>query len=95
MEKNIEEKIKLLEDKYAQMGQDLSGYLDGLLLSNYLTYWDYTQVETLLTLQNPKTDYPDEVIFIMYHQITELYFKLAMHEFEQIAHNGKNNFSKR
>lgn len=89
MEKNIEEKIKLLEDKYAQMGQDLSGYLDGLLLSNYLTYWDYTQVETLLTLQNPKTDYPDEVIFIMYHQITELYFKLAMHEFEQIAHNGK------
>jgi tryptophan 2,3-dioxygenase len=89
MEKNIEEKIKLLEDKYAQMGQDLSGYLDGLLLSNYLTYWDYTQVETLLTLQNPKTDYPDEAIFIMYHQITELYFKLALHEFEQIANNGK------
>lgn len=89
MEKNIEERIHLLEDKYAQMGQDLAGYLDGLLLSNYLTYWDYTQVETLLTLQNPKTDYPDEVIFIMYHQITELYFKLSMHEYEQIAHNGK------
>jgi tryptophan 2,3-dioxygenase len=90
MEKNIEEKIKLLEDKYAQMGQDINSYLDGLLLSNYLTYWDYTQVETLLTLQNPKTDYPDELIFIMYHQITELYFKLAMHEFEQVANNGKN-----
>ena len=52
MKNNIEEKIKLLEDKYAQMGQDLNGYLDGLLLSNYLTYWDYTQLETLLTLQN-------------------------------------------
>ena len=89
MEKTVNEKIKLLEDKYAQMGQDLNSYLDGLLLSNYLTYWDYTQVETLLTLQNPKTDYPDEVIFIMYHQITELYFKLALHEFEQIAYNGK------
>lgn len=89
MENTLNEKIKLLEDKYAQMGQDLNSYLDGLLLSNYLTYWDYTQVETLLTLQNPKTDYPDEVIFIMYHQITELYFKLALHEFEQIAYNGK------
>ncbi|MBL7911487.1 MAG: tryptophan 2,3-dioxygenase [Bacteroidia bacterium] len=85
-----EEKIKLLEDKYAQMGQDINSYLDGLLLSNYLTYWDYTQVETLLTLQNPKTDFPDEQIFIMYHQITELYFKLALHEFEQIGNNGPN-----
>ncbi|MCE3229747.1 MAG: Tryptophan 2,3-dioxygenase apoenzyme [Bacteroidetes bacterium] len=90
MEKQIEEKIKLLEDKYAQMGQDLNSYLDGLLLSNYLTYWDYTQVDTLLTLQNPKTDFPDEMIFIIYHQITELYFKLSLHELEQIANNGRD-----
>ncbi len=88
IDSKIEEKIKLLEDKYAQMGQDINSYLDGLLLSNYLTYWDYTQVETLLTLQNPKTDFPDEQIFIMYHQITELYFKLSLHEFEQIGNNG-------
>jgi tryptophan 2,3-dioxygenase len=90
MEKDIAEKIKLLEDKYAQMGQDLNSYLDGLLLSNYLTYWDYTQVDTLLTLQKPKTDFPDELIFIIYHQITELYFKLSLHELEQIAENGRN-----
>lgn len=88
MNAKIEQKIKLLEEKYAQMGQDLDGYLDGLLLSNYLTYWDYTQVDTLLTLQNPKTDFPDEVIFIMYHQITELYFKLCLHEYNQISNNG-------
>lgn len=90
MENNVAEKLKLLEDKYAQMGQDMNSYLEGLLLSNYLTYWDYTQVETLLTLQNPKTDYPDELIFIMYHQITELYFKLSLHELEQVAYNGRN-----
>jgi len=90
MENGTIEKLQLLEEKYAQMGQDINAYLDGLLLSNYLTYWDYTQVETLLTLQNPKTDYPDEVIFIIYHQITELYFKLALHELEQIANNGKH-----
>ncbi len=90
MEKEITDKIKLLEEKYALMGQDLNSYLDGLLLSNYLTYWDYTQVDTLLTLQKPKTDFPDELIFIIYHQITELYFKLSLHEMEQIAHNGRN-----
>ncbi len=93
IEKKIVEKIKLLEDKYAQMGQDLNGYLDGLLLSNYLTYWDYIQLDTLLTLQNTKTDYPDEAIFIMYHQITELYFKLSLHELDQIANNGKKIMS--
>lgn len=86
----ILDKVKLLQEKYNLMGQSLDGYLDGLLLANYLTYWDYIQVDTLLTLQNPKTDFPDEEIFIMYHQITELYFKLALHEFKQIAHNGKN-----
>jgi tryptophan 2,3-dioxygenase len=90
MEKEIESKVNLLQEKYAQMGQDLNSYLDGLLLSNYLTYWDYTQVDTLLTLQNPKTDFPDEMIFIMYHQITELYFKLSIHELEQIGHNGRD-----
>ncbi len=86
----IVEKVKQLEEKYNLMGQSLDSYLDGLLLSNYLTYWDYIQVDTLLTLQNPRTDFPDEKIFIMYHQITELYFKLALHEMEQIAHNGPN-----
>ena len=89
MEKKIKDRINLLEEKYAAMGQDLPSYLDGLLLSNYLTYWDYTALDTLMTLQRPKTDYPDELIFIIYHQITELYFKLALHELEQIAGNGK------
>jgi len=89
MENTIENKIKLLEEKYAQMGQDIHAYLDGLLLSNYVTYWDYVQVDSLLTLQQPKTDFPDEVIFIMYHQITELYFKLCLHELEQVSNNGK------
>jgi len=61
-----------------------------LLFSNYLTYLDYINVDKLLTLQNPRTDFPDEMIFIMYHQVTELYFKLSLHEMEQIANNGRN-----
>lgn len=78
-------RIKLLQEKYAAMGQDLLSYLDGLLYADYLTYWDYIHLDTLLSLQNPRTPFPDEEIFIMYHQITELYFKLSLHELEQIA----------
>ncbi|MCZ8070841.1 MAG: tryptophan 2,3-dioxygenase family protein [Cytophagales bacterium] len=79
------EQVKKLQQKYAVMGQDLSSYLDGLLYSDYLTYWDYIHLDTLLSLQNPKTQFPDEKIFIVYHQITELYFNLILWEIEQIA----------
>src|SRR6478736_3585809 len=81
------EQVKKLQQKYAVMGQDLSSYLDGLLYSDYLTYWDYIHLDTLLSLQNPKTSFPDEKVFIVYHQITELYFNLVLWEIEQIAEN--------
>lgn len=79
------ERLEKLNEKYKAMGQDLQSYLDGLLYSDYLTYWDYIHLDTLLSLQNPKTSIPDEKIFIMYHQITELYFKLSLEEFKQLA----------
>ncbi len=79
------DQVKKLQQKYAVMGQDLSSYLDGLLHADYLTYWDYIHLDTLLSLQNPKTQFPDEKIFIVYHQITELYFNLILWEIEQIA----------
>ncbi|MBL4716763.1 MAG: tryptophan 2,3-dioxygenase [Bacteroidetes bacterium] len=81
----IEERLKKLEEKYQAMGQDLVSYLDGLLYADYLTYWDYIKIDTLLSLQSPKTNLPDEQVFIIYHQITELYFKLVLLEMEQIA----------
>ena len=86
---DLTEQLKKLQAKYDYMGQDLSSYLDGLLYSDYITYWDYIHLETLLSLQNPKTCFPDEKVFIIYHQITELYFKLVLLEIEQIA--GRTN----
>ncbi|TPN87652.1 tryptophan 2,3-dioxygenase family protein [Aquimarina algicola] len=80
----IVEKINQLEKKFKNSGQDLGSYLDGLLHDKYLTYWDYIHLDTLLSLQIPKTHFPDEEIFITYHQITELYFKLIIHELKQI-----------
>jgi len=88
-ENELAQRLTKLEDKYRRIGQDLNSYLDGLLYANPLHYWEYIKVDTLLSLQEPRTDFPDEHVFIMYHQITELYFKLALLEYEQIANNGK------
>ena len=80
---DILERLDLLEAKFAAMGQDIQSYLDGLLHADYLTYWDYIHIDTLLSLQNTRTPFPDERIFIMYHQITELYFRLILDAIEQ------------
>lgn len=84
----IADKVRQLEEKFKNSGQDLGSYLDGLLYDRYLTYWDYIHLDTLLSLQDTRTHFPDEKIFIGYHQITELYFKLIIHEQEQIV-SGK------
>ncbi|MBL7925247.1 MAG: tryptophan 2,3-dioxygenase [Bacteroidia bacterium] len=84
----IIDRIHLLDQKYNAMGQDLLSYLDGLLHADVCTYWDYIHLETLLSLQQPRTKFPDETVFIMYHQITELYFKLALHELQQMVERG-------
>ena len=84
-DKLIESQINKLEEKFKNSGQDLSSYLDGLLYQRYLTYWDYIHLDTLLSIQVPRTHFPDEEIFIMYHQITELFFKLILHEQKQVV----------
>jgi tryptophan 2,3-dioxygenase len=83
-----EEWLRALQDKYAAIGQNPSVYLEGLLYAKPLHYWDYIHVDTLLSLQMPRTDFPDEQIFIMYHQVTELYFKMVQLEMEQIQNQG-------
>ncbi len=83
----LKERLEKLQEKYALIGQDLNAYLDGLLYADSVKYWEYIQLDSLLGLQNPRTSFPDEKIFIMYHQITELYFNLALHEFEQIGNH--------
>lgn len=91
IDQNLLDRIQLLAEKYDAMGQDLSSYLDGLLHADYLKYWDYINLDSLLGLQQPKTGFPDEMIFIIYHQITELYFKLARWEMKQIHESGHPN----
>ena len=84
IDQDILDRIHKLQEKYKVMGQDMTSYLDGLLHADYLKYWDYINLDSLLGLQQPKTKFPDEMIFIMYHQVTELYFKMILWEMEQL-----------
>ena len=83
--------LKKIEEKYQKLGENPDTYLEGLHLTKPLTYWDYIQVETLLSLQRPRTDYADEKIFIIYHQVTELMQELVLHELRQVT--GKTEVS--
>ena len=74
-----------LKEKFDNIGQDLNTHLEGLLYSKPINYWDYVQTDALLDLQTQRTVLPDEMVFIMYHQINELLFKMILWEIEQVA----------
>lgn len=80
-----EDTLKKIEAKYGRLGENPATYLQGLLHAKPINYWDYIEVETLLSLQRPRTDFKDEAIFIMYHQVTELVLKMMLHEAEQLV----------
>ncbi|MCT8338899.1 tryptophan 2,3-dioxygenase family protein [Flavobacteriaceae bacterium TK19130] len=84
-----EDLIKALEAKYEALGENPNTYLKGLLQAKPINYWDYIEVETLLSLQKPRTDFKDEAIFIMYHQVTELLLKMIRHEITQLVEMEK------
>ena len=51
-----------------------------------LTYASYLQIDKLLTLQQPRSEPPehDEMLFIVIHQVYELWFKVLLHELEKV-----------
>ena len=79
--------FKQLKDKYDALSQDLDTHLEGMIYSEPITYWDYIQTDALLSLQIQRTTLPDEMVFIMYHQINELLFKMILWEIQQVSHH--------
>ncbi len=53
-----------------------------------LTYISYLQLDQLLTLQQPRSPGPehDEMLFIVIHQVYELWFKQVLHELRHLRH---------
>jgi tryptophan 2,3-dioxygenase len=52
-----------------------------------VTYQNYLQLDTLLSLQAPRSEGPehDEMLFIVIHQVYELWFKELLHELDHVA----------
>ncbi|HTD84675.1 MAG TPA: tryptophan 2,3-dioxygenase family protein, partial [Gemmatimonadaceae bacterium] len=49
-----------------------------------VNYSSYLALDELLNLQRPRShpEHPDELLFIIVHQASELWFKLILHELE-------------
>ncbi|MEP7235787.1 MAG: tryptophan 2,3-dioxygenase family protein [Ignavibacteriota bacterium] len=75
--KDLTQAIERLRARY---GDKASDYIEGAAIRRELTYDDYIKVDTLLSIQQPLTDYHDELTFMIYHQQTELWFRLMLHE---------------
>jgi len=83
---NADQKIiNQLDKKYSDLDQNLNTHLEGLLHSKPIDYWDYIQTDALLNLQIKRSTLPDEMVFILYHQVNELLFKMILWEIDQVA----------
>ena len=49
-----------------------------------VTYGSYLEVDRLLALQKPRSDEHDEILFIVIHQVYELWFKEVLHELDRV-----------
>lgn len=59
-----------------------------------LNYPSYLALDELLTLQRPRSspEHPDELLFIIVHQASELWFKLILHELDALTSRlGEND----
>ena len=49
-----------------------------------VTYGTYLKVDELLRLQQPRSEEHDEILFIVIHQVYELWFKELLHELDRV-----------
>ncbi|WP_375503987.1 tryptophan 2,3-dioxygenase [uncultured Jatrophihabitans sp.] len=54
--------------------------MSGMSTSDELTYSSYLRLDDLLAAQSPRTDEHDELLFVIIHQVYELWFKQILHE---------------
>ncbi len=84
-----EELLKRINKKFESIDQQTDVHLEGLIWAKPITYWDYIMPDALLSLQVQRTTLPDEMVFIMYHQINELLFKMILWEINQVSDHEK------
>lgn len=63
-------------------------------MTDELNYRSYLALDELLDLQRPRSspEHPDEMLFIVVHQASELWFKLIIHELDALSSRlGEND----
>lgn len=85
MTETQEELLSRINEKFKAIDQNPDVHLEGLVWAKPITYWDYIHTDALLGLQMQRTTQPDEMVFIMYHQVNELLFKMILWEIDQIC----------
>jgi tryptophan 2,3-dioxygenase len=53
-----------------------------------MSYTEYLKLNTLLSCQKPETDMLDEMLFVITHQTTELWFKQLLYEIDEIVNTN-------
>ncbi len=89
MKETTQKLVERIEEKFTAIDQNYETHLEGMVWAKPITYWDYIQPDALLNLQVQRTTLPDEMVFIMYHQINELLFKMILWEAEQVTTNNQ------
>ncbi len=85
MTENQQSIVNRIEEKYKAIDQNPNVHLEGLVYAKTMNYWDYIMPDALLALQIQRTTEPDEMVFVMYHQINELLFKMILWEINQVS----------
>ncbi|MGG1687770.1 tryptophan 2,3-dioxygenase [Pseudalkalibacillus sp. NRS-1564] len=58
---------------------------------NNMTYGEYLSLDQILSGQNRLSDHHDEMLFIIIHQVSELWMKLILHELKGAIEAIENN----
>ncbi|WP_374661180.1 tryptophan 2,3-dioxygenase [Inhella sp.] len=68
--------------------RDMTQHHDAQLdFSRSMSYGDYLQLDAILSAQKPLSPAHDELLFIIQHQTSELWMKLALHELQAACDN--------
>lgn len=67
------------EQQGGQGGAESSIHTD---FTNNMTYGEYLQLDRILSSQNRLSGHHDEMLFIVIHQVSELWMKLIIHELD-------------
>jgi tryptophan 2,3-dioxygenase len=70
---------------------DLTGEKIHWDLEGGMRYGGYLALEKILNAQSPLTGHHDEMLFIVIHQVSELWMKLSLHELEAVIRQIQRN----